>query len=246
MSDDQRAVFRREAEALAELAALHRDPVFYGRGAPRGDGRVVVVIPGLFGNDAYLQTLRGWLGRIGYSAARSTLSINAGCPDRLRTQIERSLPRRLERRPGPMCLIGHSRGGMLAWAISSRLQQQVSHLVLLGSPAPAVVAMMSSGEAYVPTTVANSSVVSAGASALRMLDPDCAVPNCGCPYTDDLRRPLHPDTRVLSIYSRDDPIVGPASCRVSSGTNIEIGGSHSGLAHNRTAYAHLARFLAAP
>lgn len=247
MTDDRGAVLRREAQALAELAALHRDPVFYGRGAPRGDGHVVVVIPGLFGNDAYLQPLRSWLGRIGYSAARSTLAINAGCPDRLRRQVEESLPRRIERRPGPISLIGHSRGGMLAWAIASRLQQQVSHLVLLGSPAPAVVAMMVSGDTRPPSTVARSSVAEAGANALRMMDPDCSVPNCGCPYTDDLRRPLDPGTRVLSIYSRDDPIVRPAACRVDEGEhveNVEIGGSHGGLAYNRAVYGHLARFLA--
>jgi len=245
MTDDQRAVMRQEARSLGELAALHRDPVFYGRGVPRGDGRVVVVIPGLFGNDGYLQPLRGWLGRIGYSPARSTLSINAGCPDRLRTQVERSLARQLERRPGPISLIGHSRGGMLAWAIASRLQQQVSHLVLLGSPAPAVVAMMAQGGTMTASTVARSSVAAAGASALRLLDPDCSVPNCGCPYTDDLRRPLSPATRALSIYSRDDPIVPPGACTITGGANVEVGGSHSGLAHNRAAYSHLARFLAA-
>ena len=91
MTDDQGEILRREAQALGELTALHRDPVFYGRGVPRGDGRVVLVVPGLFGNDMYLQPLRVWLTRIGYSPARSTLSINAGCPDRLRTQVERSL-----------------------------------------------------------------------------------------------------------------------------------------------------------
>ena len=142
MSNDHGTVLRREAQAIGELAALHRDPVFFGRGVPRGDGRTVVVIPGLFGTDAYLEPLRAWLARIGYAPARSTLTINAGCPDRLRTQVERSLARRLDERPGPLCLIGHSRGGMLAWALATRLQARVSHLVLLGSPAPAVVTMM--------------------------------------------------------------------------------------------------------
>jgi len=52
-----------EAGALGELAALHRAPVFYGRGVARGDGRTVIVVPGLFGNDMYLQTLRAWLGK---------------------------------------------------------------------------------------------------------------------------------------------------------------------------------------
>ena len=80
----------------------------------------------------------------------------------------------------------------LSWAIASRLQQRISHLVLLGSPAPAMVAMMTSGEMLSPSTVARSSVADAGARALQLLDPDCTVPACGCPYTDDLRRPLQP------------------------------------------------------
>jgi triacylglycerol lipase len=244
MADDQWAL-RREARALGELAALYRDPVYYGRQVPRGDGRLVAVIPGLFGNDLYLRPLRTWLSRIGYTPLRSSLAINAGCPDRLRAQVEQSLQRRLQQ-PGPMCLIGHSRGGMLSWALASRLQQRVSHLVLLGSPVPAVVAMMTDGEMRSPSTVARSSVADAGARALRLLDPDCTVPACGCPYTDDLRRPLHPATHVMSIFSRDDPIVRPDACRLPAGDNVEIDGTHGGLVYNRAALGPLAQFLATP
>jgi hypothetical protein len=45
---------------------------------------------------------------------------------------------------------------------------------------------------------------------------------------------------MLSIHSRDDPIVPPSACRITSGDNVEIGGSHGGLAHNRAAYVVLA------
>lgn len=249
MADDRRDMLRQEGRSLAELAALHRDPVFYGRGVPRGDGRLVLVVPGLFGGDMYLQPLRRWLARIGYTPMRSALVMNVGCPDRLRGQVERSLQREMAQRPGPISLIGHSRGGMLCWAIASRLQARASHLALLGSPAPAVVTMMAAGPGA-PNTFAAPGVADAGARALRLMDPDCTVPACGCPYTDDLRRALHPSTRVASIFSREDRIVNPAACRVAGDTgedvqNIEVGGSHGGLAHNRTVFTHLARFLAA-
>jgi pimeloyl-ACP methyl ester carboxylesterase len=240
---DQGEVFRREGRSLGELAALYRDPLFYGRGVPRGDRRLVVVVPGLFGNDLYTQPLRNWLARIGYTPVRSALLVNAGCPDRLRNEVERSLRPRLERSQGPISLIGHSRGGMLCWALASKLQDRVSHVVLLGSPAPAVVAMMKSA-ATSPDGIAAPGVAGAGARALRLLDPDCTVPACGCAYTDDLRRSLHPRTSVLSIYSRDDPIVRPEACRLPDGENIEVEGSHSGLAHNRTAFGHIGAFLA--
>ena len=242
-------VLRREAQALGELAVLLRDPVYAGRGLPRGDGRLVLVLPGLFGNDLYLQPLHLWLRRLGYAPVRSTLAINAGCPNRLREQVDAALRRRRRHHPGPIALLGHSRGGMLAWALASRLQAEASHLVLLGSPVPTVVAMLREGSAESATqlvgTAAAPDVVEAGARALRLLDPDCTVPACGCPYPDDIRRPLDAATRVLAIHSREDQIVSPAACVVDGADNREVGGTHSGLVYNRAVYAIVAQFLAA-
>jgi pimeloyl-ACP methyl ester carboxylesterase len=234
-----------EAGALNEFFALQRDPVFRGVGIPRGDGRLVLVIPGLFGSDFYLEPLRSWLRRIGYRPVRSTISINAGCPDRLRTQVESALRRSMGRNPGPLAIIGHSRGGMLGWAIASRLQEQVSHLVLLGSPAPAVVRMMRSNPNPPQVRVAASAVADAGQRALRLLDPDCTVPACGCPYTVDLRRDLSPATRVLAVSSREDRVVGSRGTQVTRGENVTVGGTHSGLVYNRAVYPLIGRFLAA-
>ncbi len=244
MTDSERDIMRHEAQVMGEIAALARDPIFYGQGAPRGDGRLVLVTPGLFGNDVYLQPLRTWLGRIGYRPVRSTLRVNAGCPERLREQVGQTLARMVERHPGPVALIGHSRGGMLCWAIASRLEAQASHLILLGSPAPAVVAMMRQGLWMNPGEVATSSVAQAGARAMKMLSPECDVPYCGCPYTDDLRRPLSSATRVMSIFSSEDPVVRPASCRAPGAENVEVRGTHSGLVFNRRVLPHVARFLA--
>jgi len=244
VADSRTTVFAHEAQVISELAALHRDPVYYGRGVPRGNGRVVLVVPGLFGNDGYLEPLRMWLGRIGYRPARSGLVLNAGCPERLRNQIMSGFQRRLDSASQPVALVGHSRGGMLCWALAAQLQERVSHLVLLGSPAPAVVAMFRRQRSYGPATVARSTVAQAGARALSLLDPDCNVPACECPYPRDLRRSLHRDTRVLSIFSRDDKIVPPGACPVDGGENVEVRGTHSGLVYNRAVYPHIARFLA--
>ena len=242
---DQRDLMRREAGALAELAALQRDPAFYGWGVPRGDGRLVMVVPGLFGNDLYLGPLRSWLGRLGYTPVTSSLPLNAGCPNRLRGQVENALAQRRQWRTGPLALIGHSRGGMLCWALASRLQDEVSHLILLGSPAGAVVTMMRQEGDVVPANVATASVATAGTRALKLLDPDCTVPACGCDYVQDLRRDLSPSTKVLSIASRDDGIVASGATRIAGAENVEVGGTHGGLVYNRAVYPHIARFLAA-
>jgi triacylglycerol lipase len=247
MTPGHGALLRREAQALAELAALRLDPVYYGAGIPRGDGRLVLVLPGLFGNDLYLQPLHDWLRRMGYRPLRSTIALNAGCPNRLREQVERELRARMARWPGPVALIGHSRGGILGWALASRLQEEASHLALLGSPAGAVVEMLRRDALPDPAALpANSFVVEAGRRAMRLLDPDCDFPACGCAYTDDLRRPLAATTRLLSVRSRDDAIVDPSAGIVPGAHNVEVGGSHSGLVYNRAVYRELATFIAPP
>ena len=63
------------------------------------------------------------------------------------------------------------------------------------------------------------------ARATKLLDPDCNVPACECDYVQDIRRTLHESTQVLSIFSREDPIVSPAACRVPSGENVEVAGN---------------------
>jgi len=245
MTFPDHAVLRREAQALAELTALRLDPIYLGAGAPRGRGRTVLVLPGLFGNDLYLQPLRGWLMRLGYRPVRSTIALNAGCPNRLREQVEAELRSR-RTRSEPVALIGHSRGGMLAWALASRLQGEAECLALLGSPAPAVVELLRRGEAAViPSIPAAAPVVEAGRQAMRLLDPHCTFPGCGCPYPEDLRRSLSPTTRPLSVYSRDDRIVSPDACLAPGARNVEVSGSHSGLVYNRAVYRELAAFLAA-
>jgi len=51
---DVSSVMMREMLTMMDLGALLADPVFYGIGVPGGDGKPVVVIPGLLGNDLYL------------------------------------------------------------------------------------------------------------------------------------------------------------------------------------------------
>jgi hypothetical protein len=62
---------------------------------------------------------------------RSSMMINAGLPEGLRNQLEMALRPCMKRHPGRLALSATG-GGMLG-SIASRLQDQASHLVLLGS-----------------------------------------------------------------------------------------------------------------
>lgn len=232
-------VWAREASAWTELAELMADPIYWA--PPRtGDGRAVLVLPGLFGNDWYLGPLRSWLDRSGYRAVRSSLLVNAGCPERLTRRVEGHLARRLKSPGQRVVIIGHSRGGLLGRTIASRLQDRVSHLVLLGSPVGGITSWAAARSLSGPTS---KRVQQASDRARRILDPDCDVPDCGCPFPEDFLRPLHAGTSIVSIYSPTDPIVPARACRVPHSRNIEVPGTHIGLTFNRAVYRELADVL---
>jgi triacylglycerol lipase len=235
--------FAHESLALGELASLLRDPVYRGDGVPRGDGRLVVIIPGLFGSDLYLWPLRRWIARIGYRPSTSGLWLNAGCADRLTSEIEKWIERQQPQRDRRIVLIGHSRGGLLARALAARMGSRVSHLILLGSPAGIASAFAKAGAMAPLSGGRMSALAQASNTVRRILDPECRFPQCGCAFVSDISRPLDPETAVLSIYSREDPIVPPEASIVTGARNVEVGGTHSGLVYNPAVYRELARSL---
>src|SRR4029079_7371212 len=117
-----------------EFGMLMGDPIFWGIGVPRGDGRPVMVLPGLFAGDAYLQPLRDWLGRAGVSPVRSGIDRNPGWSSELieaLSQIALDEHQRTRRR---VTIIGHSMGGLQGRSVAARLPEVVRHVIALGSP----------------------------------------------------------------------------------------------------------------
>jgi triacylglycerol lipase len=225
------------------MGALLMDPVFYGMRVSRGDGKLVVLLPGLFGSDFYLQPLRSWLGCIGYAPMRSTIEFNAGCIQRLREEVQLEIARRLDDDTRPIALIGHSRGGVLAWALAGHLQERVSHLVMLGSPVASFMVSVESGRPNIPVGQVSRMLMRASTYVRRVLDPDCNYPICGCSFLTDVMRPLSQRTKVLSIYGRDDLLV-PQEAQITDGQTLEVKTSHVGLVYSPEVYRTLARFLA--
>jgi pimeloyl-ACP methyl ester carboxylesterase len=118
----------------AELGLLMIEPVFWGVGDRRGDGRPVLVLPGLYGGDRYLGPLRDWLRRIGYSPVASGLEQNPGWSERLVNDLGELAEAQFRKSGQRVTIIGHSMGGLLGRAVATRRPGTVRHVIALGSP----------------------------------------------------------------------------------------------------------------
>lgn len=78
-----------ETRGWLELARLLSDPVLYGMGIPRGDGRPVVLMPGFLVGDQTLTVIAAWLRRVGYRPQFCGFVANAGCSDPTLDRLER-------------------------------------------------------------------------------------------------------------------------------------------------------------
>jgi pimeloyl-ACP methyl ester carboxylesterase len=189
----------RALQPAAEFGRLLRDPVFWGVAVPRGDGHPVLVLPGLLAGDGYLEPLRGWLRRMGYTPVPSGLDRNPGWSEALVGELGERAAGACARTGQRVTIVGHSMGGVLGRSIALRRPHTIRHVITLGSPL-----IMTRG--HLPEGV-----------------------------------------RLTAIYCRDDPVVRHpgAMARDPGARNIEVGGSHVGLAGNPEVYRHLARLLPA-
>jgi pimeloyl-ACP methyl ester carboxylesterase len=119
---------------VAELGLLLIEPVFWGVGVLRGDGRPVLVLPGLYAGDRYLGPLRDWLRRIGYSPVRSGLDRNPGWSESLVENLGELADTHFRRSGQRVTIIGHSLGGLQGRAVAVRRPGVVRHVIALGSP----------------------------------------------------------------------------------------------------------------
>jgi pimeloyl-ACP methyl ester carboxylesterase len=184
-------------QPAAEFGLLLGDPVYWGWGVPRGDGHPVLTLPGLLAGDDYLQPLRQWLRRAGYTPVRSGLDGNPGWSEELVESLGQRADAVFDRTGRRLTIIGHSMGGILGRSMAVRRPASIRHVIALGSPL-----VMARGS--VPESV-----------------------------------------RFTAIYSRDDRIVRyPAAvARDPRARNLEVRGSHVGLAGNPEVYRRLADLL---
>lgn len=232
--------FWTEALFGAEILILHATPVYYGLGVPRGDGSAVVIIPGFLGTDAYLTELHAWLGRIGYRPYFSGIGINAECPNLLiQRRLSQTIDQALADTGRKIHLIGHSLGGVIARSLAGQRPNDIASVITLASP--------------IRGTVMNRAVLQASeAVRLRILEehgqgvlPHCYTGRCTCNFLDSLRRKVPRSLVETAIYTRQDGIVDWRYCMtMSPDKDVEVPGTHIGMAFNPAAYTVVAERLA--
>jgi pimeloyl-ACP methyl ester carboxylesterase len=230
-----------ETRGWLELARLLADPVLYGAGVPRGDGRPVVLVPGFLAGDQTLSVIAAWLRRIGYRPQLCGFIANAGCSDRTLDRLERRVEGLWRSHRRRVALIGHSRGGHFARALAARRPDRVSHAISMGADLQGLLG------ASTPTVLAVGvarRVVRASGRARR---ETCLTLHCGCRFSHDYARPFPSEqVRLTSIYSRGDGVVHWECQVIPHAECVEVTGSHVGLIFNRKVYRAVAGALALP
>lgn len=230
-----------ETRGWLELARLVGDPVLYGVGVPRGDGRPVVLMPGFLAGDQTLTVIAAWLRRIGYRPQLCGFVINAGCSDRTLDRVERRVESVRQTHGRRVALVGHSRGGHFARALAARRPDLVSHAVSMGADLQGLLG------ASTPTVLAVGAARRVVRATGRARRDTCLTLHCGCPFSHDFARPFPSEqVRLTSIYSRGDGVVHWQCQVVPHADCVEVTGSHVGLIFNRKVYRVLAGALALP
>jgi pimeloyl-ACP methyl ester carboxylesterase len=178
--------------------------------APRGDGRAVMVLPGLFNSDRSNFALRRYLNGLGYNCVGWGFGRNLG----IRTvgQEAAKLIARVEAlaaQHGPVTLIGVSLGGIMARLVAVRRPDLVREVITVASP------YAGSGKA---TNVWRAFEWVTGE---RLDDPAVIARSA------ELAGPL--PVPATAIWSRSDGLVAGAICRDDGAQCIEVRSSHLGV-----------------
>jgi pimeloyl-ACP methyl ester carboxylesterase len=184
--------------------------------------------------------LHAWLKRIGYRPYFSGIGVNAECPNLLiQRRLNQTIEKALRDTGRKIHLVGHSLGGIIARSVAGERPQDVASVITLVAP--------------IRGTVANRTVLhAADAVRLRILQehgrgvlPDCYTGRCTCNFLDSLHRKVPKQMVETSIYTRHDGIVDWRYCRtMDPEIDVEVSGTHIGMAFNPTAYSIVAERLA--
>ena len=215
----------REGLTVLEPARLALNGLQLAR-QPRGDGRVVFVLPGLGGNDASTVPIRGYLRGIGYDARGWGLGINTGDIRSFVVAMIRQLEPLVAERGAPLPLVGWSLGGVVSREVARERPGLVEQVITFGSPIRGGPKYTRVGAAYEARGIDVDEIA-------RMIDQRNAT------------RPIR--VPVTAMYTKGDGVVSWESCIdhvTPNARNIEVHTTHLGLGLHHRVYVEVARALA--
>ncbi len=232
--------FWQEALFGIEVLLLHAAPVYYGFGMPRGDDSAVVLIPGFLGTDIYLVELYAWLQRIGYRPYYSGIGLNAECPNLLiSSRLNQTLDRARKETGRKIHILGHSLGGLLARSAAADRVGEVASVITLGAPFRGTVLHPRVKQAV--EAVRRKILLTQGDSVL----PTCYTGQCTCSFLNSLRKDFPDSVHETAVYTRSDGFVDWHYCVTGDPEkDVEVTGTHVGLAFNPVVYGVIAERLA--
>lgn len=215
--------------SVPELAGLLVRMPLLGLTTPLGYGRPVLLIPGFGAADASLEVLARWLRSRGYRTHRSRIGVNVGCSERQCQRLEKRLEQIAAAGGGPVAIVGHSRGGLLAKALAAARPDLVAGIVTLGSPTRTV------RPVGVPHARVLARLVGSG-HLPNLLSWKCVRGTCPPRFARATTAPFPTSIGYVSIYSRTDRIAPWQSCKHPAAVHVEVDATHFGLAHNAEVY----------
>ena len=187
---------------------------------PAGDGHPVIFYPGFMTGDAYTTTIRQCIKDKGYTVYGWDKGLNMGLDDTTAEHLRQHLKEVFDANGGQkITLIGHSLGGIYARELAREFPEMVRGVVTMGTPF---------GLMHDPAAATSEQL-----SRLY----DLFNPGSDHLKADDARERMltPPPVPTTSLYSKEDGIVdwkGALNPARKEAENIEVHGSHLGMAFN--------------
>lgn len=223
---------------LSQLAALLGDPVYRGTNVTKGKGQAVLLIPGFLAGDWSLLRMSGWLDRLGYRTYFAGINWNVDCPNATAKKLQWRLEQLTTESVGPVAVIGHSLGGLLARFLGANFPAQVRHIIALGSPLD-----INSSDQVHPMVQAAFHLLAPLRARGNPAFRSCGRPTCTCHFAKTAFAPLPSSVGLTSIFSKQDEVVDWQASMDPNGDNIVVSGGHLGLIVNREVYRAVAETL---
>jgi triacylglycerol lipase len=224
----------RYSSELARVLARHGARA----GSAAQEAPPVLLIPGFMAGDGSLRVLGAWLRRRGHRVWMSGLRVNVDCAERALHSLQDRLLHLHERSGRRVYLIGQSRGGGLARCLAARAPRATAGLAMLGTPVLDPLAIRRPVRRLVGAMALLGDLGLPG-----VFRSDCIDGSCCQSARTDLRAPLAPHIRALSVYSRSDGVVDWRACLDPHARPVEVDSSHCGMSVHTEVFDLLAREL---